>query len=92
MDGTRGQARVSARFLVVGLIERRIRIRGGDSRDTAGARCQRVQNARSGRAQSTCTKCSTKCHGDLGASDANETFQIVELGYDRASRQGGSIR
>ena len=39
MDGVRGQVRVSAWFLVVELIQRRIRMRGG-GRDTGGARAK----------------------------------------------------
>ena len=46
------------------------RARGGRQCDAA-ARCGRVQNVRSGRAQSTHARCSTKCHRVLeGLSEA----------------------
>ena len=39
VDGARSQGEVSARVQVVELIQRRIRLRGGGSRDTEEARC-----------------------------------------------------
>ena len=89
MDGARGQARVSARFLVVGLIQRRIRMRGGGSRDTIGARCRRVQNTRSGRARCTHVRCSSDCQWHLQGHTRATNQQDGASRYERSDGHAG---
>ena len=58
----------------------------------AAAQCARVQNVRSGRAQSTHGTCSTKCQRALELEGGAGTAQDGGRGNKALSGQGGSVR
>ena len=56
------------------------------------ARCARVQNVCSGRAQSTRTRCSVKCQGMLGGLGGAEDYHVQARVCKQISGQTGLIR
>ena len=76
-------------------VGRRARARDGTRRGRqcgGSAQCARVQNVRSGRAQSTHGTCSTKCQRALELEGGAGTAQDGGRGNKALSGQGGSVR